>query len=761
VQKEIMRRTKKGFRQNKYTKATYPKKQFRRSAGSRNDTLNGLEQEVLAILYKEEKPQTTAKIIDALSLTHSDNKMLSNVLTDLCQRDIISCSRSKKSGRLYGIMKDANLVEGLVEVHPRGFGFAIIGDQPAASQKADKSLRQDPFISPDNFGSAHHGDQALFKLTSKKGGRTGAQKRGRTEAKVIKVLQRATTALVGIYEAGRQTSLVIPEDERFLFNILVNRRNSCGAKNGEAVVVEVTDFKTGKRNPEGRIVEVLGDPEDIRVQTEIVIRKHKLPHTFSDRALHEADSYPDTMPEEKERLDLRDIPHVTIDGETARDFDDAVAVEKTAKGWLLYVSIADVSYYVKPGSALDKEAYERGTSVYFPNRVVPMLPERLSNNLCSLVPNELRPAFTAIMEFDPKGKILAKKFTRSIIKSHHRLTYTIVKQILVDRDSELTKEYSDILVLLKEMGKLAAILEKKRLMRGSIGFSIPEAQVLIDADEQVSDIIRAERNMAHKLIEEFMLAANEAVAETLETKNYPTLYRIHEQPDDVKVMEFTSFARTLGLNLPADIGSPKWFGKILSMVANTPKEYIVNNILLRTMQRARYSNENVGHFGLAATHYTHFTSPIRRYPDLIVHRTLANMLTNKKSSGSSPAVDLQQAGDFLSGRERAAVLADREMTDRLKARFMAGKTGEDFDGIISGVTAFGLFIELLDHFVSGAIEIANLKGDHYQFDDKNYRLIGSRTNKVFQVGEMVRVKVASVDVKQRKINFVLEGQVKG
>ena len=747
-----MRRTKKGFRQDKTGKNSAPRKKFRRSAGFRKtdefNGLNGLEQEVLAILYKEKGSQTTADIMAALSLTGSDRNMLSNVLSDLCQRNIISCSQSKKADRVYGLMKDANLVEGTVEVHPRGFGFAIIGDRPNASQKTDKSLRQDPFIAPDNFGSAHHGDRALFKLTP--------QKRGRTEAKVIKVLQRAATTLVGIYEAGRQTSLVIPEDERFLFNILVHRKNSCGAKNGDAVVVEVTDFKTGKRNPEGRIVEVLGDPDDIRVQTEIVIRKHNLPHKFSDRAMQEADAYPETMPEEKDRLDLRQIPHVTIDGETARDFDDAVAVEKTAKGWRLYVSIADVSYYVKPGSALDKEAYERGTSVYFPNRVVPMLPERLSNNLCSLVPNEPRPAFTAIMEFDSKGKRLTRKFTRSIIISHHRLTYTIVKQILVDRDSELVKKYSDIHVQLKEMGQLAAVLEKKRLARGSIGFSLPEAQVLIGADEQVSDVIRAERNMAHKLIEEFMLAANEAVAETLETQNYPALYRIHEPPDDVKVLEFTAFSRTLGLHLPDNTGSPKWFGKILSMVAGTPKEYIVNNILLRTMQRARYSNENVGHFGLAASHYTHFTSPIRRYPDLIVHRTLANLLTQKKSSSTSPAVDLQQAGDFLSSRERAAVLADREMTDRLKVRFMADKIGESFDGIISGVTAFGLFIELLDHFVSGAIEIANIKGDHYHFDEKNYQLIGSRAGKIFQVGDLVRVRLASVDVKQRRINFVLD-----
>jgi len=702
---------------------------------------------VLAFLYKEKESQNMTNIMETLSLPRSDRKMLSNLLADLCKRGIVSSSGSKGKDKVYKLKKDANLVEGSVTVHPKGFGFAIIGDTPDAIQKADKRLRQDPFIAPDNLGSAHHGDRALFMLIPGK---------RRPEAKVIKVVSRAATVIVGIYEAGRQTSLVVPEDERFLFNVLVHRKDSCGARNGDAVVVEVTDFKTGKHNPAGRIIEVLGNPEDISVQTEIVIRKHKLPHKFSDRALQEADNYPDIIPDEEKRLDLRDIPHVTIDGETARDFDDAVAVEKTATGWRLYVSIADVSYYVKSGSALDEEAYQRGTSVYFPNRVVPMLPERLSNNLCSLVPNEKRPAFTAIMEFDSHGKRVTEKFTRSSIISRHRLTYTIVKRMLKDRDKKLIEKYSDILAQLQEMGQLAQILEKKRLKRGSIGFSIPEAQVLIDDEEQVSDLIRAERNMAHKLIEEFMLAANEAVAETLARQNFPALYRIHESPDDVKVLEFTAFARTMGLHLPDNSGSPKWFGKVLAMVAATPKEYIVNNILLRTMQRARYSPENVGHYGLAAAYYTHFTSPIRRYPDLIVHRTLANLLTEKKNSTTSPAADLQQAGDFLSGRERVAVEAEREMTERLQVRFMAGKTGDTFAGIISGVTAFGLFIEVLDHFVSGAIEIANLKGDYYQFDEKSYRLIGSHTKRIFQVGDIVKIKVSSVDVKQRKINFILD-----
>jgi ribonuclease R len=748
-----MRRRQKAFYKDKSNHTSSARKKFSRSAESaktqKTSPVKLLEHEILTYLYREKEPQSLANIMAALSLTRIDRKILSNLLADMCRQGILSCSRGRKNGELYSIVKKIALVEGVVEVHPKGFGFAILGDkrEPLA-QKAGKSLRQDPFIAPDNLGSAHQGDRALFRLIP--------QKRGRTEAIVIKVVQRATNILAGTYEAGRQTSLVIPEDERFLFNVLVRRKDSCGARNGDAVVVEVTDFQTGKRNPEGRIIEVLGDPHDIAVQAELVIRKHKLPHKFSDKALQEADIYPDTMPEEKGRLDLRPIPHVTIDSETARDFDDAVAVEKTAKGWRLYVSIADVSYYVKSGSALDREAYERGTSVYFPNRVVPMLPERLSNNLCSLVPNEPRPAFTAVMEFDRKGKRLAQKFSKSIIMSHHRLTYTIVRKLLVDQDNALISKYSDIVAQLKEMAQLAAALEKKRNSRGSIGFSIPEAQVLIDAEGQVSDVIRAERNMAHKLIEEFMLAANEAVASTLAAEGVPTLYRIHESPDDVKVMEFTAFARTLGLHLSAGGGSPKWFGKVLSLVAGSPKEYIVNNILLRTMQRARYSPENLGHFGLAAAYYTHFTSPIRRYPDLIVHRTLLTLLTQKKGGGTSPAPDLQQAGDFLSGRERAAVDAEREMTERLQVRFMAEKIGEPFEGIISGVTAFGLFIELLDHFVSGAIEIGKLKDDYYQFDEKNYRLIGSHTHKVFQVGDLVRIKVESVDIRQRRINFVLE-----
>ena len=687
--------------------------------------------------------------MQGLAVDRSARKTLLSLLTDMCHRQILSCSLTKRQGKVYSFKGKDDLVEGTVEVHPKGFGFAIIEQKSGKPVgKVAKAARKDPFIPPNSLGSANHGDRVLFRLFPKG--------RGKTEAKVIRVIKRVATTLVGTYEAGRQTSLVIPEDERFLFSVLVHKKDSRGARNGEAVVVEISNFKTDRRNPEGRIVEVLGDPADIKVQNEIVIRKHNLPHVFSEQAMHEVQQFPDTLPEIEDRLDLQDIPHVTIDGETARDFDDAVALEKTPRGYRLYVSIADVSFYVKPGSAIDQEAYERGTSVYFPSKVVPMLPERLSNNLCSLVPNEPRPTFTAIMEFDQSGKRIAKKFSKSIIKSHHRLTYTIVKKILVDRDEQLTKQYSDILEQLQGMAELARLLEKKRLKRGAIGFSLPEAQIIIGDDGEISDVTRTERNLAHKAIEEFMLAANEAVAEMLSEHNMETLYRIHEEPNDMKVLEFSEFARTMGLHLPASSGSPKWFGKILSMVEDTPTEYIVNNLLLRTMQRARYSPENVGHFGLAATFYTHFTSPIRRYPDLLVHRALAALLQKKKRGPGVAFSNLPQTGEFLSGRERAAVEAGWEMNERLQVRFMADKIGESYDGVISGVTSFGLFVELLDHFISGAIEIAKLKGDFYHHDEKNHRLVGTNSNTIFQIGEMVRVKLASVDIKRRRINFILD-----
>ncbi len=491
-----------------------------------------------------------------------------------------------------------------------------------------------------------------------------------------------------------------------------------------------------------------------------MIRKFQRPHAWPPEvraALHNIDH--EIRADAPDRADLRAVRHITIDGATARDFDDAVAVEKTGQGWRLHVSIADVSHYVPEGSAIDEEAYARGTSVYFPTRVLPMLPEELSNDLCSLVPNQDRYAFTAILDFSPAGKLLARRFTRSVINSKYRMTYEKVAAIILDHDPELCAEYRDLVPDLEEMEALARKLLARRMARGSIGFELPEAFVEVGEDETIANVARRDRTFAHQIIEEFMLAANEAVALTLDEHHpHRGLYRIHESPDPVKVAEFAAFAATLGLALPKeDMGSPGWFGKVLEAVAGTPLEYIVNNLLLRTMKQARYAAENSGHFGLAASHYTHFTSPIRRYPDLMVHRALAAILAGgEKTPPGDRRRQPGEAGEFLSKRERVAVDAEREMVDRLKVRYMAHRIGETFDAVISGVSSFGLFVELLDSFVNGAVSLNSLRDDYYEVDEKNHRLIGRRSNRVLRMGDVVTVRLESVEVGRRRINFRIQ-----
>jgi ribonuclease R len=682
-----------------------------------------------------------AELATELSLSRRSRRELPLVLNALCHQGLLACK-----GERYRLQALPDFMEGTISVHPRGFGFASI-TKAAAGAKPQRDL----FVPPEALGAARHGDRALLRITSREG--------DRLLARVVRVLERAAKLLVGTYMAGGLTGLVTPEDDRYPFTIVIPRAQSLGARDGEIVVVEITD-QPAAGHPVGRITEVLGDPGKLSVQTEIVIRKFELPHRFGAEAMAQAAALPVEVRVEEGRADLREIQHVTIDGETARDFDDAVAIEKTHRGYRLYVSIADVSHYVTLGSPLDQEAYARGTSVYFPTRVLPMLPERLSNGLCSLVPDEDRLAFTAILDFDKDGKRLKKEFTRSVIRSHHRFTYTKVKEIVIDKDPPIRRAHKSFLTPLRQMEELARLLLARRQVRGSIGFELPEAQVLIGPEDTVAGILRTERNFAHQIIEEFMLAANEAVAETFTEAKFPALYRVHATPDPVKVAEFADFAASMGLELPQDIGSPKWFGKVLKLVEGEPTEYIVNNLLLRTMNQAVYAPDNIGHFGLAAPYYTHFTSPIRRYPDLIVHRALAQLLAGKPAAKAQSAPrPLPEVGVFLSDRERTAVDADREMVDRLKTRFMAGKIGEEFKGVISGAAAFGLFVELFDLFVSGAIAIADLTDDYYHLDEKRHRFVGEHTGRIFQMGDLVLVRVANVNLRRRRIDFELVEQI--
>jgi len=721
----------------------------RAAEGARNLITRGQvsADEIVGLILANGGQAEMVEVLAAFELGRSARKEVHGALQGLVSQKVLRLINDET----YALCEAKEYKEGVLTVNPRGFGFVVLTPAPARNQPSDV------FVAERNLGTALHGDRVLIKITDV--GREGKQ-----EGRVLKVLARGMALIVGIYQAGSPQGMVIPEDERFAFNILVGRGQTAGARDGEAVVARILEYRhLGGVNCTGEIVEVLGNPDRLRVQTEIVIRKFQLPHEFSPEVEAQLAAVPDKVELGPGRLDLRNTLHITIDGETACDFDDAVAIETMARGYRLYVSIADVSHYVPEGSPLDGEAYLRGTSVYFPTMVVPMLPERLSNNLCSLVPNQDRYAFTAILDFDLQGRLQGKRFTKSVIRSWYRMTYNQVSQILIDKDPAVRDKYPLLLVPLAEMERLARLLLGQRMARGSIGFELPEAFVEVDSDDTVKDISRRERTFAHQIIEEFMLVANEAVAHALDDGHLTHgLYRIHETPDPLKVADFAQFAKGMGLAIPEGaVGTPAWFGQVLALVKGTPQEYIVNNLLLRTMKQARYSTDNVGHFGLAASHYCHFTSPIRRYPDLMVHRALAESLPSRSKKTKKAVVAKAEgeegmgAGEFLSARERVAVDAEREMVDRLKVRYMEDKIGESFDAIVSGVASFGLFVELLNSFISGAVAVTDLTDDYYTLDERNHRLIGKRNNRVYQIGSLVRVTLTSVEKARRRINFVI------
>ena len=698
-----------------------------------------LEKGLLAFLYDLQGPATINALVKGLAASRSSKEDIVTLISLLLKNNQIL----KTGKNCYILNKHAPIFESLLDKNPRGFGYATA----LSSTLSVPSYQKDPFISISQMGSANHGDRILIRVIK-------VRSDGHPEAEILKILQRGTEQLAGFFVADGSVPHVIPEDPRYSFSVHLPEEQYDRARHGDVVLVKIFPSPERASSVSGKIIEVLGSPDNVDVQMRMVIEKFKLPHAFSEKTIKEAEGLPEDLPALGDRTDLRAILHVTIDGETAKDFDDAIAVVKTRNGFRLYVSIADVSYFVKPGTSLDKEAYERGTSIYFPGRVIPMLPEKLSNNLCSLVPDKDRLTFSAILDFDRQGKGIKKSFCRSIIRSRRRFTYTTVKKILIDKDAALRKEHKDFLTPLKWAGELATELLRRRMERGAIGFNIPEAEISLEENGKISSIKRAERNFAHQIIEEFMLAANEAVAETFTQRKKAALYRIHEKPDPEKVREFREFSKTLGLELPRSADTPDWFGRVLNLVKDSPKEYVVNNLLLRTMQQARYSPENVGHFGLAATDYTHFTSPIRRYPDLLVHRALDTLLSKPVEKQRSPDGQLKDVGRFLSTRERLAISAEREINDRLKLHFMENRIGETFAAVISGVNNYAFFVELLDLFVSGAVAVAQLTDDYYLFDIKNHRFIGETTAKIYQIGQQVRVTVQSVDKSRNRINFI-------
>ncbi len=695
--------------------------------------------DILKFLEKNaSRPLTVREIVSGFDLPRRDRSRAVRLIEEMAREGTLV----RLKGERYSIPRQVNLVTGTVSAHRDGYGFISSPDRP------------DVFIPARYMREVMHGDRVVVRVER---GWRGAKPEGR----VIRVLDRVHQTVVGRYEAGPRFGYVVPLDPRLTHDVYIAEGESFGARPGQIVIARIDAYPERNRNPEGAIIQVLGAADDPEVEILTIVHKHGLPYEFPPEVLDEAAVVPDRVRDEdrKGRRDLRDIPLVTIDGETAKDFDDAVAVRDEGEGRVrLWVAIADVAHYVAEGSPIDREAYERSTSVYFPGRAVPMLPEALSNGICSLNPDVERLAMTAEILFDAQGARLESSFYPAVIRSRARLTYTEVWEVLKN-DGESPAIDEELRGGLRLMRSLAERLTAMRRTRGSLDFDLPEAEIILDLRGKPENIVRAERNAAHRLIEEFMLAANEAVAAFLSARETPILYRVHDPPAPEKLQAFQQFVANFNYGLVLEDGGvdPRRLQALLAEVEGKPEERMINQVLLRSMRQARYAPENTGHFGLAADLYCHFTSPIRRYPDLMVHRTLKKELTRRSSAAHRARLEktLPTAGEHTSQMERRAMEAEREVIDLKKCQFMADKVGEVFDGFVSGVQPFGFFVELKDYFVEGLVRVSSLLDDFYEYEEDLHRLIGQNRRRQFQIGSPVQVTVQSVNLDRREIDFAL------
>ena len=695
---------------------------------------------------KMEHPATPLELQQRLKIPREQRATLTKLLKELTRNGSLVETR----GNRYGLPDRMNLVVGRITTHPRGFGFV------SSEGAAEAGWKGDLYIAGSNLNQAMHGDRVVARVE-----RVGTD--GRAEGRIVRVLARGSTTIVGKFdEDGSGFGFVVPFDRRLIMDVHIPNGEEGEAKPGEMVLVEITRWPTPARGPLGRVTEVLGDIDEPGVDTEIIIRKYGITDEHSPEAVAEAEKLGTVVREKdlKGRTDFRPWTTVTIDGETARDFDDAITLEKLPNGnFWLGVHIADVAHYVREGSALDEEAYDRATSVYFPERAVHMFPSELSTGLCSLNPKIDRLVQSCLMEIDAKGKVVRYELHDGVINSNERMTYTDVNAIITDRDPETIAKYEPLVPFFEMMRELFEVLNARRRRRGSIDFDLKEPEIILDDEGMVEQIIALERNIAHRLIEEFMLVANETVAEHLNEHAVPTLYRIHETPDPMKVTEFEEFIATLGYSLatdPEDI-QPRHFQKLVTRMRGTPEEKPIAFLMLRTMQKARYDPDNLGHFGLAAESYTHFTSPIRRYPDLVVHRTLRESRLKQMNQDRQEQLveDMPEIARHTSERERRAADAERELVQWKKVRFMADKVGDEFDGYVTGVSAFGLYIELIQHFVEGMVHVSTMADDYYRFVERSHLLKGENTGKVYRLGDRVNVQVIKVDMERRQVDLGL------
>ena len=688
------------------------------------------------------KPVTLEELYEKFEIADDQRKYFRELLEELVDEGLVA----KNSSAQYGVPEKFNLIPGRIDRSPRGFAF-LIPDDPE---------REDVFISLENMNGAMHNDKVFLRLLP--------DSRGEKEAgEVVRVIERANQTIVGNLDKSEYFGFVVPDNKRIFSDVFIPNEKLKGAKQNQKVVAKIEQWPESNRNPEGKIIEILGDSDQPGVDIEAIIRQLQLPQSFSAEVLKEIEDVPLEVkdPDLTERKDLRELPMVTIDGADAKDLDDAVSIEKIDENKVrLGVHIADVTHYVREGTELDAEARERGTSIYLVDRVIPMLPQKLSNGICSLNPKVDRLAMTVFMDYKLEPLELTDyEITQSIIKTNHRLTYDEVREMLLHDNKEVQKKYDDFLPKLKLMQKTMKKLRKNRFAEGSIDFDFEEVKVILDDEGKPTELEKRKHEVPEKLIEEFMIAANNIVAEDMYWRDIPFIYRVHDEPDIDRMQEFNEFIHNFGYHLKGIKNGvhPRALQELLEKVEGKPEQNIIETVLLRSMKKAVYSDHNIGHFGLGIEYYSHFTSPIRRYPDLMIHRIIKEVL-NKGYLNEQRKEEIKKqvvnVADHSSLQERRAMEAERDSVDLKKIEFMEDKINEEFTGIISGVTGFGFFVRL-ENTVEGLVHVEDLKDDYYIFQRDQHALIGERTKKMYQIGDEVEVKVTGVNLDQRQLDFVL------
>lgn len=707
-----------------------------------------LKEKIVAYMREDAyKPLRAEDLAEALGLKEKALAAFDSALAELEQEGAVIKNRSG----LYGVPSRMHLAVGRLSMTAKGFGFII-------PDVRETEAETDVFVPGAGIGSAMHGDRVVARVTP-------SEEPGRSrEGEILRVLERANEKVVGTFESSKTFGFVTPDSVKLTQDIFIPKKFFHGAKTGSKVVVKVTKWPDGRRNAEGEVIEVLGKTGDPGVDVLAVMRQYELSETFPEEVQAEADAVErEPQPEEyRGRADRRNLPIVTVDGEDSKDLDDGVYARKNEDGsFFLGVYIADVSWYVRENQPLDREAYARGTSVYLVDRVIPMLPKELSNGICSLNAGTDRLSMACEMQISPEGEVTSYEILPTVIHVHRRLTYNIVNKVLVDKEEPFLSDNQDIYSLLETLAEIRGVLKAKRRRRGSIDFDLPEVKVKLDDKGHPVALIKREGSLAESIIEECMLAANETVARHMDEKHLPFMYRVHEQPSMEKIERLNNLLGAFGLFVCQDEAGqihPMDVQKVLAKVEGRPEERIISTVALRSMQQARYSELSLGHFGLAARYYTHFTSPIRRYPDLIVHRLLRETFATGTLSAERQEklkAMLPEMADHASQRERVAIEAERETTDMKKIEYMAQFVGEEFSGVISGVTAFGIFVEL-DNGVEGLVHVSTMVNDYYEYVEEQFAMVGERSRQKYRLGDEVEVILVRANVEERNLDFVLK-----